>query len=182
MKKITYTLAMALLFSVTACKSDKAVKESNTTNSTIETAKPDAVKSISPTEQQKMDTELINGYVKEKALTVETTPSGIQYIIEKEGNGQSPTIKDVVEVHYQGTLLDGTTFDSSYERKQPAKFPLRSVIRGWQEAIPLLKEGGKGKFIIPSHLAYGPRQVGEVIKANSVLIFDVELLDIVKQQ
>ena len=129
--------------------------------------------------QAQADAKVIADYVKKNGLKTQSTASGIHYIIETEGTGENPTINDQVQVHYKGTLLDGTQFDSSYDRGQPATFPLKGVVKGWQEGIPLLKKGGKGKLIIPSGLAYGSRARPK-IPANSVLIFDVELLDIEK--
>jgi FKBP-type peptidyl-prolyl cis-trans isomerase len=110
---------------------------------------------------------------------VKTTASGLQYQVISEGKGKSPKATDVVKVHYTGTLLDGTKFDSSVDRGQPAEFPLNGVIPGWTEGLQLMKVGGKTKFFIPSALAYGPSgRPG--IPPNSTLIFDVELLEIVK--
>ncbi len=110
---------------------------------------------------------------------VKTTASGLQYITEKEGTGASPKKDDMVKVHYKGTLRNGEQFDSSYERGQPAEFPVGGVIPGWTEALQLMKVGGKAKLFIPPDLAYGPSgRPG--IPPNSVLIFEVELLDIVK--
>jgi FKBP-type peptidyl-prolyl cis-trans isomerase FkpA/FKBP-type peptidyl-prolyl cis-trans isomerase FklB len=108
---------------------------------------------------------------------VKELPSGLQYMVIKEGTGASPKSEDTVKVHYKGTLLDGTEFDSSYKRKEPIEFPLNAVIKGWTEGIPLMKVGGKQKMFIPAELAYGstPRPG---IPANSTLIFEVELLDI----
>jgi FKBP-type peptidyl-prolyl cis-trans isomerase len=108
-----------------------------------------------------------------------TTPSGLQYEIISEGKGANPKAESTVTVNYKGTLIDGTVFDSSYDRGQPATFPLNQVIRGWTEGIPLMKVGSKYKFYIPSELGYGPGAQGN-IKPNSVLIFEVELLDIAK--
>ncbi len=107
------------------------------------------------------------------------TESGIYYVVEKEGNGSHPTINDKVTVHYEGTLLDGTKFDSSYDRKKPATFPLKNVVKGWQEGIPLFSEGGKGILVIPTNLGYGqnPRP-GGVIKPGDDLVFKVELIKI----
>ncbi len=124
--------------------------------------------------QKAVDQGLIEAYIAEKGLTTQKTESGIHYIIEKAGKGDNPTIDSEVTVHYHGTLLDGTVFDSSVDRGETISFPLKQVVPGWQEAIPLLKKGGKGKFIIPSDLAYGGRAQNK-IPANSVLIFDVEL-------
>ncbi len=126
--------------------------------------------------QKALDQGLIEAYVAEKGLTTQQTPSGIHYVIEKAGKGDNPTIDSEVTVHYHGTLLDGTVFDSSVDRDKTISFPLKQVIPGWQEAIPLLKKGGKGKFIIPSTMAYGDRQQNK-IPANSVLVFDVELFE-----
>lgn len=113
-------------------------------------------------------------------LTAQKTESGIHYIIEKEGSGEHPKAEDIVKVHYKGTLLDGTVFDSSIDRGEPIEFPLDGVIKGWTEGIPLFSKGGKGTLLIPSHLAYGPNpRPGGKIKPNDVLIFEVELLDII---
>ncbi|MEM6965772.1 MAG: FKBP-type peptidyl-prolyl cis-trans isomerase [Bacteroidota bacterium] len=106
-----------------------------------------------------------------------TTPSGLQYKVEKEGTGASPEPTDKVKVHYHGTLIDGTVFDSSVDRNEPTEFFLNQVIKGWTEGIPTMKVGGKTTFYIPSDIAYGPRgRPG--IPGNAMLIFDVELLDI----
>ncbi len=110
---------------------------------------------------------------------VVTLPNGIQYIVLKEGKGKKPTIDDQVECHYEGTLIDGTKFDSSVDRGQPATFPLKNVIKGWQETIPLMPVGSKWKIFIPGELGYGQYGNGR-IPGNSVLIFDVELLQIIK--
>jgi FKBP-type peptidyl-prolyl cis-trans isomerase FklB len=112
---------------------------------------------------------------------VMTTASGLQYSIEKEGTGAKPTATDRVKVHYTGRLLDGTVFDSSVERKTPAEFGVNEVIKGWTEALQLMPVGSKWKLYIPSELAYGDRGAGQDIKPGSTLMFDVELLDIIKQ-
>lgn len=110
---------------------------------------------------------------------VKVTPTGLQYIVEKEGNGPTPTKDDMVKCHYKGTLIDGKQFDSSYDRGQPADFPVSGVIPGWTEALQLMKVGSKFKLFVPPNLAYGPRGTPE-IPPNSALIFEVELLEIVK--
>ena len=106
---------------------------------------------------------------------VKTTASGLQYKALKEGNGPQPKAADTVTVDYRGTLIDGTEFDSSYKRGQPATFPLNGVIKGWTEGLQLMKTGGKYQFFIPSDLAYGQRAMGPDIAPNSTLIFEVEL-------
>ena len=109
---------------------------------------------------------------------VVVTPSGLQYEVVEEGEGDTePTASDIVRVHYHGTLIDGTVFDSSVERGQPVEFPLDAVIPGWTEGVQLMKEGDKFRFYIPSDLAYRGQSVGE-IPPYSVLIFEVELLEI----
>ena len=106
-----------------------------------------------------------------------TTESGLQYEIIKKGTGKQPKLEDQVLTHYHGTLLDGTVFDSSVERGQPATFGVNQVIQGWQEGIPLMKEGAKYRFYIPQQLAYGMRATGK-IPGGSMLIFDVELIEV----
>ena len=109
---------------------------------------------------------------------VKTTASGLQYKVIKEGTGPSPKETDTVETHYRGTLLDGTEFDSSYARNEPATFPVNRVIKGWTEALQLMKVGSKYQLFIPANLAYGERGAGQEIGPNSTLVFDVELLGI----
>jgi len=110
---------------------------------------------------------------------VQTTASGLQYKVVKEGTGAKPKATDQVKVHYKGTLIDGTKFDSSYDRGTPAEFPLNRVIRGWTEGLQLMSEGSTYMFYIPFELAYGPNGRPPTIGPNSVLIFQVELLNIV---
>ena len=109
-----------------------------------------------------------------------TLPSGLQYKIITEGTGNIPMASDKVKVNYEGTLINGTKFDSSYDRGQPAEFGVTQVIKGWTEALQLMKEGSVWMLYIPSDLAYGSRQAGKEIKPFSTLIFKVELLSIVK--
>jgi FKBP-type peptidyl-prolyl cis-trans isomerase FklB len=109
---------------------------------------------------------------------VKTTASGLQYKVIKEGSGAQPKVTDTVTVHYRGTLINGTEFDSSYKRGQPASFPVNGVIKGWTEALQLMKAGSKYQLFIPSSLAYGERAAGADIAPNSTLIFEVELLDV----
>jgi FKBP-type peptidyl-prolyl cis-trans isomerase len=116
---------------------------------------------------------------KEKA-GVSVTPSGLQYEVIKMGTGPKPTQNSTVKVHYIGTLIDGTEFDSSVKRKEPAQFPVSGVIKGWTEALQLMPVGSKFKLYIPENLAYGASQAGDIIKPFSTLIFEVELLEIVQ--
>jgi len=116
----------------------------------------------------------------EKGIAV--LESGIQYKVLNEGSGKSPTAADSVTVNYRGTLIDGTEFDSSYSRGEPATFGLSQVIKGWQEIIPMMKEGSKWQVFIPSKHAYGPRAVGSTIGPNSTLIFEIELLSVQAQE
>lgn len=116
-----------------------------------------------------------------KKEEVRTTPSGLQYVVEKEGEGAQPTAEDEVTVHYTGKLLNGTVFDSSVNRGEPATFPLNRVIPGWTEGVQLMKEGAKYKFFIPSDLAYGANGVPNVIPPHSTLIFEVELIKVNKK-
>ena len=109
---------------------------------------------------------------------IESTASGLQYEVIKEGDGAQPAATDVVEVHYHGTLLDGTVFDSSVDRGETTSFPLNRVIPGWTEGLQLMKEGGKYRFFIPYDLAYGERGAGADIKPYSTLIFEVELFKV----
>lgn len=111
---------------------------------------------------------------------VVTLPSGLQYKVVKEGDGAQPTLDDKVVCHYTGTFIDGKVFDSSVERGEPATFQVKGVIKGWQEAIPMMKVGSKWELYIPPSLAYGAKE-NPGMPANSTLVFEVELLDIVKE-
>ncbi len=113
-----------------------------------------------------------------KRTGVVTTPSGLQYEIVKEGTGRQPKASDTVRCHYEGTLIDGTVFDSSYRRGMPAEFGLRQVIAGWTEGVQLMKEGSIFKFYIPYNLAYGERGAGADIPPYAALIFKVELIKV----
>ena len=104
--------------------------------------------------------------------------SGLQYKVITEGKGKQPKGTDTVVAHYRGTLINGTEFDSSYQRNEPASFPVAGVIKGWQEALPLMKEGAKWQVYIPADLAYGPRGAGGAIGPNEALVFDIELLSV----
>lgn len=153
---------------------DKCLVELNNRITTKRTAEMNAVK-----EKNKMigDEFLAKNKTAEGVITL---PSGLQYKIITTGNGAQPTSNDKVKVHYKGTLIDGREFDSSYKRNEPAIFGVTQVIKGWTEALQLMHVGDKWMLYIPSELAYGDRAAGELIQPGSTLIFEVELLDIVK--
>ena len=111
---------------------------------------------------------------------VTVLPSGLQYVVLTEGTGAKPKATDRVKCHYEGRLTDGTVFDSSYRRGEPAVFPLNGVIAGWTEGVQLMGEGAKFRFFIPYHLAYGERGAGQAIPPYAALVFDVELIEVVK--
>lgn len=113
-----------------------------------------------------------------KRAGVVTLPSGLQYEIIKEGTGKKAKATDRVKCHYEGTLIDGTLFDSSVKRGQPAVFGVNQVIPGWVEALQLMPEGSKWKLYIPSELAYGAQGAGEMIPPHSTLVFEVELIEV----
>ena len=113
-----------------------------------------------------------------KRVEVKTLPSGLQYEILEAGEGESPKAGDTVKVHYTGKLIDGTVFDSSVDRGEPATFGVTQVIPGWVEALQLMKPGAKWRLFIPSQLAYGPQGAGGIIGPNQTLIFDVELIEV----
>lgn len=144
----------------------------------MENTPPEEKQAIKPASGQEQET-VIRAYLDNSDLKgkAQKTESGLYYYIETEGAGKQPDINSTVTVHYKGTLLDGTKFDSSYDRSEPISFPLQGVIKGWQEGIPYFKEGGKGTLIIPAALAYGSKAIGP-IPANSVLRFDIELLEV----
>ncbi len=119
-------------------------------------------------------------YLEENAKKegVKVTPSGLQYMVLKEGTGKKPSATSEVKCHYEGMLVDGTLFDSSIQRGQAATFPLNGVIAGWTEGLQLMKEGAKYRFFIPYHLGYGEHGAGQSIPPFSALIFDVELIEV----
>ena len=129
-------------------------------------------------ENQKQEAEFLARNKEDKDVV--TTASGLQYKVLKQGSGDKPTKESTVTVHYTGTLPDGTVFDSSVKRGEPATFPVGGVIAGWTEALQLMQVGSKFKLFIPAALAYGKRGAGQLIGPDQMLIFEVELLDINK--
>jgi FKBP-type peptidyl-prolyl cis-trans isomerase len=151
-----------LVCAVGACKGDAA----NTGKSAGDAATGASAPALSPAAEEKA------------GGNVTTTASGLKYEVITPGTGKQPTLNDRVTVHYRGTLTNGKEFDSSYSRGQPATFPVSGVIKGWTEALQLMKEGAKYKLTIPPDLAYGDRGAGGVIGPNETLIFDVELIKV----
>ena len=171
MKKV-FVIAMAALFfmGMASCSNNTSSEE------TTEQATPDYGQQI------KDNKELGREFLEQNAKndSVVQTKSGLQYMVLKEGTGAKPGPTDMVTVHYTGRLLDGTVFDSSVERGEPATFPLDKVIPGWTEGLQLMSEGSEYRLFIPSELAYGSKGAGDQILPNSTLIFDVQLLKVEK--
>lgn len=126
--------------------------------------------------QDRIDRKKIIDYLEKNSLVAEETESGLFYIIEEEGSGSHPTLSSFIKVHYKGSLLNGYVFDTTEGQSEPATFMLSNLIKGWREGIPLFKKGGKGKLFVPSSLGYGSASYPD-IPANSVLIFDIHLVD-----
>jgi FKBP-type peptidyl-prolyl cis-trans isomerase FklB len=136
----------------------------------------DSLRTLKAANNFKQGKEFLEKNAKESGVVV--LPSGLQYKVLVKGSGKVPTENSTVTVHYTGTLIDGTVFDSSYERGEPATFPVNGVIAGWTEALQLMPAGSKWKLFIPSELAYGEMGGGQTIGPNAVLIFEVELLSV----
>jgi len=198
LKTTNDSLSYAIGISVAGFYKEQGVKDVNT--NLVAKAINDALKSGKPLLNDQQCNAVIIGYVqKERAekasgnkkageaflaenktkAGVVTLPSGLQYQVLKEGTGAKPTPTDKVKCHYEGKLIDGSVFESSYQRGEPIEFSVTGVIRGWTEALQLMTVGSKWRLFIPSDLAYGDQGNG-AIKPGSTLIFDVELLDIVK--
>jgi len=129
--------------------------------------------------QAREDEEIILEYLAANSLPAQSTPEGVYYVVEIEGPGPFPELSSAVTVHYEGSLTDGTVFDSSYDTGTPVTFPLSGVISGWQIGIPKFREGSSGLLVIPSSLAYGPNPPsGSGIPPNAVLVFRIEVLEV----
>lgn len=127
--------------------------------------------------QAEIDEEKIQSWLKKNDFSAESLPSGVYYMIDEPGSDDHPKLSSFVTVHYRGSSLDGVVFESSFESGKPLKITLGQLIAGWKEGIPLIGKGGKIKLIIPSGMAYGARALSQEVGPNSVLIFDIELLD-----
>lgn len=178
MRRILFTCITLFLF-ILACTNSES-----TTNGQKKTGEENALverylQEMVPTErtQDDIDRNLIINLLIDSLWDFKRTESGIYYDIQETGVGGSPRINSNIKAHYRGTLLSGKEFDSSYKKNRPMEIQLSQVVAGWQEALPMLQKGGKGTFIIPSRLAYGPQAFGNIIPANSCLIFEMELLD-----
>lgn len=174
--KLKYLACGALVMGAllaSSCSSKSSEKADDTIATTVEEEYPAA-----PSKEESA-AQVMAPYLKEaQDSTLQTTESGLKYVVLKEGTGKSPNATDMVEVHYTGKLLDGTVFDSSVERGETATFPLNRVIAGWTEGLQLMKEGGKTVFYIPSRLAYGEQGAPGAIPPNADLIFEVELISV----
>jgi len=160
----------------TTLMTDEEVKETIAELQKKVQAKQEAMRKVQGEANKKAGDEFLAANAKQKG--VKTTDSGLQYLVIEPGNGKTPAATDKVKVNYRGMLVDGTEFDSSYKRGNPVEFPVNGVIKGWTEALQMMKEGGKYKLFIPAELAYGERGAGPVIGPNATLIFEVELLEV----
>lgn len=162
-------------------KFDLKVKEVMNEQQVQDKMMGDQMKTMQEQQQQlEQDIKTIENYLAENKITAKRTESGIFYTIEKEGKGEQASLGKTVSVHYNGTLLNGTKFDSSRDKNEPITVILgqTQMIKGWDEGIALFKKGGKGKLYIPSPLAFGKQHRSELIVPNSILIFDIELMDV----
>ncbi len=174
----TVAAGLADAFAGKPALTEDEIKQCLTEFGTQMQAKMEAKQKVAGAENIKKGEEFLAANLKKDG--VKSTASGLQYKVLKSGTGRTPKSTDTVKVHYHGTLIDGTVFDSSVERGEPVSFPVNGVIPGWTEALQLMKEGDKWQITLPSKIAYGEQGAGAKIGPNSVLIFDVELLSIEK--
>lgn len=165
-------IAMTMLTGCGKKENKEAAAEADSSASLIEEV------AAAEAESDSLDTAQFLELTKHEAGEVKSTESGLKYVVIKEGEGKQPSATSTVTVHYTGRLLDGTVFDSSVDRGEPASFPLDRVIPGWTEGLQLMKEGGKYEFFIPSNLAYGQQGVPGTIPPDSPLVFTVELIKV----
>lgn len=170
-------IAFGAAFSMASC-SGSAKSGENDSDSATEVVADSAKVEDTASADAVFDSIKASGSVADS--TVYTTETGLKYMIIQKGEGATPTATDDVTVHYTGKLVDGTVFDSSVDRGEPATFPLNRVIPGWTEGLQLMQEGGKAVFYIPAKLAYGEQGIPGVIPPSSDLVFEVELLKVVK--
>ena len=171
-KALVMALAALLMTGMASCNSNTSSSEST------EETTPEYGQQIK--DNKTLGREFMEQNAKNDSVV--QTKSGMQYIVVKEGNGAKPGPEDTVTVHYTGKLIDGTVFDSSVERGEPATFPLNQVIPGWTEGLQLMSEGSEYRLFIPSELAYGSKGAGDQILPNSTLIFDVQLIKVTKKK
>ena len=173
--KIFVPLLVVLLLAACNRESNNNFKNPDAPTPVVATAKNADVQGISPEEYAQLNQQWLAENAQKEG--VQTTASGLQYVVKKEGTGQNPTLSDVVSVKYTGRLIDGTVFDSTDKnnRGEPISFPLEQVIEGWKEGLQLMKEGAEYTLFLPANLAYGEQGVGE-IPPHSTLIFDVTLV------
>ena len=162
-----------------AAKNEKAEVDMNTYQNKIQDVFKARMDKVAQKEKE-AGKAFIEKFVKDEAAT--KTASGLAYKVIKEGTGATPSAEDIVEVHYHGTLSDGTVFDSSVERGKTIEFPLNRVIKGWTEGLQTMKEGGKTKFVIPADLAYGDAGAPPKIPGGATLVFEVELFKVKKAE
>lgn len=177
--KLFYTLFLLLLIACNSSTSSESTITAQAAANADQVITNYGVHLIAdPKTQPERDQNTIVGYAMDNALELKRSLSGMYYQIIEEGEGTAPSLSSKVSAHYEGQLLDGTVFDSSYKRNEPLNFSLRQVIKGWQEALQMLKPGGKGLFLIPSRLAYGKKGFGNSIPPDTVLLFKIELLEV----
>ena len=175
--KLLLSMVLGIVLLVSQANAEEKKSLQTTKEKQVERTKQLAEKNKQLGEKNKKEGEAFLAENKTKE-GVKTLQSGLQYKVIKEGTGKTPKADETVVTNYRGTLTDGTEFDSSYKRGQPATFPVKGVIPGWTEALQLMREGSKWELFIPSSLAYGERGAGNTIGPNATLIFEIELISV----